>query len=435
LSDGHLTIDRFAAFEDLEAAFRLHADMAVPRQHGGLRLFWEDFRELHANAFRRDPAGRLSAWITANPRDCLAYGTAEQVLRAAVLAGGAAPGRVGRAVERIAARFELSGLRRQPLRTLSGGEAVRLALAKVAGLSPRLGSLTVASPFSWLSEEGRRHFDRLVGDLLPRGVPVELLAMEGEDSREPAPPEPAWTGGRAFRLSAEGVRFPLATPLEAMFGASGRAALEDTDVSLRSPCQLTGGNGQGKSLVARLLAGAVGHSGRIAVGPAQAPPSRARLLFQDVLNQTLMRPPERLAARGHREGALSCYRRMRGLLPEGVRDQALPDPLEGAGAGHRSLPSLFTVKMLLAASRLHARPGALILDEPDWGLTRQSALGLVSAVSAAAGEAGVPVLLISHKPWWLPRVASRLRVEKRSRPSEGPGDPPVRLAFRLVEEG
>jgi hypothetical protein len=89
--------------------------------------------------------------------------------------------------------------------------------------------------------------------------------------------------------------------------------------------------------------------------------------------------------------------------------------------------SMLETKALLAAVRLAARPAALILDEPDWGLNRSEALALTAAVIRAAHRFNVPVLLISHKPWWGGLGASQLRVCKHR--TAGPDE--ARDMFRI----
>jgi ABC-type molybdenum transport system ATPase subunit/photorepair protein PhrA len=77
--------------------------------------------------------------------------------------------------------------------------------------------------------------------------------------------------------------------------------------------------------------------------------------------------------------------------------------------------ALLDIKAVLVATRLASAPAALILDEPDWGMSRQSAIAFVSAVLAAAHRQYTPVLLISHKPWWQPIARSRVLVSRTAR--------------------
>ncbi len=74
--------------------------------------------------------------------------------------------------------------------------------------------------------------------------------------------------------------------------------------------------------------------------------------------------------------------------------------------------SLLDLKLMLTAARLAHKPAAIILDEPDWGFSRQTAIAFVATVVKTAHAMGVAVLLISHKPWWRQVAPSTLRIEK-----------------------
>jgi ABC-type sugar transport system ATPase subunit len=167
---------------------------------------------------------------------------------------------------------------------------------------------------------------------------------------------------------------------------------------------LLGENGQGKSLIAKALAGAVSSegeckiSGRENTGPV-------RILLQDVVGQTLLRNFEAIratAGRGQMHQFQQIYQEILGL-----------NDASGNAAERRSTSrSLLEMKAALLAVRLCGRPGALILDEPDWGLSRPAAIDFVFNVINASQKRGVPVILISHKPWWLDAAGSILQVQR-----------------------
>jgi ABC-type branched-subunit amino acid transport system ATPase component len=87
--------------------------------------------------------------------------------------------------------------------------------------------------------------------------------------------------------------------------------------------------------------------------------------------------------------------------------------IEWSGGG--DFRSLLEIKALLVAVRLCGRPSALILDEPDWGLSRDSAIALVLAIIKVAHEVSTPILLISHKPWWLNLAKSTINVQRTAK--------------------
>jgi Fe-S cluster assembly ATPase SufC len=80
---------------------------------------------------------------------------------------------------------------------------------------------------------------------------------------------------------------------------------------------------------------------------------------------------------------------------------------------------LLEIKLLLVAIRLAEPRTALILDEPDWGLSRVQAIAFVSAVVHVAHARGLPVILISHKPWWQTMARSVRAFHKEVLPPGG----------------
>jgi ABC-type uncharacterized transport system YnjBCD ATPase subunit len=387
----------FKDFEAREDAFRDRVFSLVARKYGGPGRFWNDFRAVSVDDMVRVVHSPI-ACITSNPRDCLAFGTPRQVLDAAVMcAGPSTP--VADAVR----RFDLGENIQQPLRTLSGGETVKLTLAKAWIDTAHCRQLAVASPFSWLSRENAVHFERLLRRCRRLSVPTTLFALEGEDSAAPLSEDDMAgfrRGALPFTMSFKDLRIPLAGGVGSLSRKAAHARVIDLTDELISPCLLVGDNGQGKTLVAKALARALAFDGDARIGTGK-PFGSARLLFQDVITQTLLRSFNALA-RVDDPACAALYHRIAG------RDAGAP----------RAMPaSLLEVKAMLVARRLVTRPGALILDEPDWGLTRTAAIDFVLSVIDAAHDLAVPVLLISHKPWWQPLARSRVRVSRTKKSS------------------
>ena len=285
----------FATYEALEEAFRERIAGLVPRYHAGTRVFWEDFQQLYDNP-ERPGAEDDEAYITINPRDCLAFGTPYQVLQAAWLAARQHPAAPSESPRQVAEKFGLGGQRHQAMRSLSGGETVRLALAKAYLAARHADRLTIASPFSWLSLDHWTDFRLLAAHYRDCGTPLELFALEGEDSTAPAPSGRA-PAPLAFDWRLKGLRLDLGTMMDHLHERPVWAGVAPRDETLDSPCLLCGDNGQGKSLVAKTLAAAMPFSGEASVHVSGAP-ARARLLFQDVFNQALMRSMRQLTSRG-----------------------------------------------------------------------------------------------------------------------------------------
>jgi energy-coupling factor transporter ATP-binding protein EcfA2 len=354
----------------------------------------------------------LPAYISSNPRDGLAFASPHQELAAACMTIRSERTQIEAKIASMAERFGLTATLFQPMRTLSGGETVRLALAKVLLASTRRPQLVIASPFTWLSERHRPLLQQVVAAFSAADKPVRILAMRGEEDRTPMSAD--WLAAASltalpFSLATQGLRIALGLPINALTAEPAVALVHDAAFALASPCLVAGENGQGKSLLAKALSGAVTVEGLFTL-KSDRTCSRARLLFQDVITQTLLRrlsdlrPPTAGANQAPQESFTRILAASEIILARrGRTSPALPD---------RHNADLLTVKAMLAAVRLAARPAALILDEPDWGLTRDAALALVLAIIHVAHALGVPVLIISHKPWWHPLAQSRLSVVK-----------------------
>ena len=337
----------FPTYEKREDAFRDHVHALIPRKYSGPELFWKDFGRIsmaEISRLTRQPV----AYITSNPRDGLAFGTPWQVLQAASMAAQSSGRREAIAPEEIAQLFELREQRDQPLRTLSGGETVRLALAKAYTAAAYCRKLIIASPFSWLSLGNRRHLNELVRRWRVLDYPVEILALEGEDSEAPIDVSEDPAAFRAqqvdFSISLRDLRIQLSSSLNPMVAGRTYARVNDLEIDLRSPCLIVGENGQGKSLIARALAGTLSFEGRAQVTSGHNR-GAVRLLFQDVIAQTLLRSFKAIgASAGSRNGTgpFDVYRRLLQPLPRS--DHPLHNDERGMGCGEGDFPSLLAIK-------------------------------------------------------------------------------------------
>ena len=93
-----------------------------------------------------------------------------------------------------------------------------------------------------------------------------------------------YPGGSDFGLDFENLQIPLGSSINPIYSRQIHARVEDFKADLGSPCLMVGENGRGKSLIAKILAGAISHQGTAEFirGEKSGPP---RLLFQDVIMQ------------------------------------------------------------------------------------------------------------------------------------------------------
>jgi len=429
----------FNTYEEREDAFRRSVAFKLARRYAGPSVFWQDFSRITREGIRADENGHVT-YIPSNPRDCLAFGSAHQVLMAAALTAGGKNADVMKTVSDTAELFGLGEQLEQPIRTLSGGETVKLALAKSYVSLSSCSRIVIASPFAWLSAVNRHLLETVAfeSDRLQKHLSLMILAGE-EDLSLISENDPFFAPDLntvGFRLELSNVRIPLSLSLNPLVSRVYHATVQNTSMHLLSPCLIVGDNGQGKSLVARALAGAITSKGHAAICSESQKPGPASLLFQDVLTQTMLRSFKALtygAASSTSKTVSHIYGDIRNdfntaLHPfagkENVRIQ------DWEAGGH----SLLDIKTVLVATRLALAPSALILDEPDWGLSRHSAIAFVAAVVAAAHRRKTPVLLISHKPWWQPIAKSRVLVSRSKRKkNDDTADPAFSITLTLEE--
>jgi zinc transport system ATP-binding protein len=406
----------FKTYEQREEAFRQRVFSVIPRKYSGPRLFWRDFGRISLNELLKLIEQPI-AYITSNPRDCLAFSTPSQVLTAAQLCAQNQNNDSKISVEKVAEDFDLHENLFQPIRTLSGGETVKLALAKAYLYAAFSQRLTIASPFSWLSRDNRLYFQRLFQHYVNRSLQVELLALEGEDSNEQVENSDSrhaiTIAPVDFSISLKDVRISLGSSLNPLQSQDIYAAVDDLHADLTSPCLIVGENGQGKSLIAKIITGTIASEGN-AILNRKNKSGPARLLFQDVINQTLLRSFDAIAALNDEVGAANPLEIYDNILSEYRQniDNSKNASADFGKVGKGEFHSLLQIKAILVAVRLCGQPCALILDEPDWGLNRESAIAFVLAIIRVSHTLGTPVLLISHKPWWLKLSKSTIRVRR-----------------------
>jgi energy-coupling factor transporter ATP-binding protein EcfA2 len=402
----------FNTYEEREEAFRRSVGFKLARRYAGPAVFWQDFSRITREGIAREENGHV-VYIPSNPRDCLAFGTPHQVLLAAAM-GSEKTGPNGMAaVLETAAAFGIEEQLKQPIRTLSGGETVKLALAKAYVSLPTCSRTVIASPFTWLSATNRHLLKTLVAESWRRNKSLSLLLLAGEEDlsliHDKDPFLAPFPDRLTFSLTLSAVRIPLSLSLNPLVSELSHAAIQDTSLQLASPCLLVGDNGQGKSLVARTLAGAIAARGSTEIISGPQKPGPVCLLFQDVLTQTMLRSFKALTFGVDGAATRKIYEAMKKDF-DAVLQRFNNSGTLRINDWESALHDLLDIKAVLVAARLASAPAALILDEPDWGMSRQSAIAFVSAVTAAAHRQNTAVLLISHKPWWQPIAASRIRV-------------------------
>lgn len=399
----------FNSFEDRDSHLRTNLKVPLPRRHDGPGVFYSDF--LRAMEIFERPNYSL---ITPNPMDYLPFDRVRLILNAAFRLSMRAD---ATEIHNVTNQFDLTHLTHRLVYTLSGGETLRVAMAKCVLESRGTGKLIMSAPWGVLSKAGRRYLGQLLEAYTRDDSDYQILCLEGDTSDEPDSDLKTETGV-PFGIKTESLSISLSDAVESEYYAV--ALVDDFESStLRSPCLIYGENGHGKSLLMKALAGCIPYTGRIAI--LGRPSQRVRLLFQDVSNQALLTGASAdWTIKNDRE-----VNRLNALLLNDVTHR-----LERCGIQVDRGPTLLSTKVAMIAIRLAEDPAALVLDEPDWGLSKAQAVALLRAVISLCNREEVPLLIISHRPWFDRAWCSRVRIE-RMRSSER-GSQVVRL--RVHEE-
>ncbi|WP_316159362.1 hypothetical protein [Bradyrhizobium sp. SZCCHNRI3042] len=387
----------FDSFEEREDYLRSNLKVPLQRRCNGLPTFFADFRSA-MNEHER-PACAL---ITPNPIDYLPFDRVRLILNAAARLGQP---RGEEELQKVVMRFQLERLLQRQIYTLSGGEIFRVAMAKCALEAHALKRLYFAGPWGTLATSNRMFVDELLSAYSAPELSYELLSLSGDASQEAEIPEEAPRDASvAFGISLANLSIPLSDNPNS--GAKSVAKFDDFEASaIASPCLIVGNNGHGKSLLSKALANAIPHEGHARITGRQT--ERVRLIFQDVSNQALL------------SAASLDWSLRNNTLARSIRDRLARDISRTASAALLDAPSLLGTKIDLIALRLAERPAGVVLDEPDWGLTKVQAIALIDAVTKECDQDDIPLLLVSHRPWFDRRIRSRLLVLRNAvTPSE-----------------
>ena len=417
-------ISYFETFEKRESHFREKIHSLLPRKYSGPEVFWRDMRSIVSGLANDVPDYPIS-YITCNPRDCLPYSFVDDVLNATILF---LP-KISRnlLLEETVDTFEINSIRRQQVHTLSGGEVVRLALARnylLAGVSTQA---IISSPFTWLSKKHHSLYRLFAEAFVREGKPVSVLAMAGENDDMPYDGE--IDSDMESQIIIETLRIKLSSDWKDSKEKGEWALVDDVSINIHSPCLLIGDNGAGKSLVAKALSDAVEHTGMAKIR-ANGYIGHSRLLFQDVVMQTLLRPfsvlTETIRFTPKRD-ILKTYKRLINKFVSHFKSKREPVPYIGEFGS--TAKTLLEYKFMLTAIRICCSPTALILDEPDWGLTKNVGIAFVVSAIEVSHENNIPVIIISHKTWWRVIAKSHLSIKKEVVDSHG-----VRYKFNIQKE-
>lgn len=398
-----VSITAFATYEGLVDHFVQSTGIFFPKMAAGRSEFFQGFSQwLHRSA-----VSRPRSVIAPDPAQGLALPNALQILTSALAQSGksASENDAGMLIEKYGLTKKILT---QPVSTLSGGELLLLNYAKAEAQSSFVKTLTACNPVFWLNPARHKYWQSLCNHFAAENRSVEILIMRGDQldshagsERFPTlDPLPVNLVIEKPLVNFPEIQFPVfhsASKLQYLWKPASR--------NIFSPFLLTGDNGIGKSIFARLLAGVYQvSSGKIAVG---AESRSVRLLFQEAITQLFAMSPFEYLARVF-SSSEALLDEAKGFFNEIM--QSIGNPTDSGDARYSS--SLLAGKASLIAARLVEKPALLLLDEPGWGLSRLDAGRLVFNTCRLAHSLGTGVGIISHQPEWHAFAASELKLAK-----------------------
>ncbi|MEQ8637939.1 ATP-binding cassette domain-containing protein [Gimesia maris] len=313
----------------------------------------------------------------------------------------------------------------QPLISFSGGELLLLSYAKAIAMMPLVNSLVACSPVYWLNRRNYRYWNLLIEQYKKNNKSVKVALLAGEPIPQQEPKECINTEQREKisqlkwklivdrpKVIFKEIKFPISYPEVSLLFTS-----DSNEIDLISPTLITGDNGVGKSILAKLLSGIVKPVDGGISSFSENGKSNARLLFQDSIDQIFG-----MSIDNHLDWvfrfdsdkadiAKSVYEEIETSLRSFLTDNHFESLIALGEANKRA--TLLQVKIGLIAERIASLPSLLVLDEPSWGLSKTISHYFVKIICQQAHKYGIAVALISHQlTWWKSVINSHIDLTK-----------------------
>lgn len=400
-----INVFAFDTYEGLVDHFVQSTGIFFPKMAAGRSEFFRAFSQW----LNRSTQSRSRAVITPDPAQGLALPNALQILTSALNQSRKNAG-TAEASELLEKYGLTPKILTQPVNTLSGGELLLLNFAKAEAQCSHVKGLAACNPVFWLSPARHKFWLNLCDSYEAADKNVEALVLRGDHL------DSSSRSDKFSSVDALSVNLLIDSPLvnfpEIQFPVFHAASkllyswVSETD-EVFSPFLITGDNGVGKSIFARLLAGILPiSSGRAAI---MNPDDKrtVRLLFQEAITQLFAMSPFEYLGKAF-SASIALFNEATGLFRE-LMQSIYSDKLSG---DTRNWNSLLAGKACLIAARLAEKPALILLDEPGWGLSRHDAGMLVFHTCRLAHQRETGVGIISHQPEWHDFARSNLKLKK-----------------------
>lgn len=409
-----INISYFTTYEELSDFLDEETGFSPPRIMEGRQFFLNKFNKWFFSF--SDHAFKESNWkcIFPNPSLGLSYPFPIDEISVAASIALQNPSRL--LAQQILDSYHLNEtISKRQTTTLSGGEILLLNFAKAKTLKDIIDKIYICTPTQWLHPTKYSLLEELIHSYHTSGKEVCLLLMEGEDlelhkSDTRSNPIPQsnlqsvinWTlNFKDLNVEFDERTFPQPSP-----ASNIKYNPRNFDAELQSPTLLIGDNGVGKSVFVKLLSGITKPTKGEFIVRCLGRQGHARVLMQDSLDQlfgeTIDNHLNRVFIFDQKRGenVKGIYSSMLNSLRERVKseDNLRTKTLITSDASF--IETILQVKFALTAERIGSNPPLLILDEPDWCLSKQLTELFIQIVVEAAHNKLIPVLIITHLNSW-----------------------------------
>lgn len=416
LSDIHMVESKyFVTYEDLVEYLELKTGFAPPQIIEGKGLFLGKFNKWFTNF--EDVSSENVNWRCIFPDPKLNISYPYPIDEITVACSLCCSPSAHDDANKILHDYHLdASLSKRQTMTLSGGELLLLSFAKAQGLKDLTETLYVCTPTQWLHPTKYFLLENLINEYSNSGKTVSLLLLEGEQI-DIAPDNDVQAQEQLPSVQVESLPWSLhIKSLLKIFDAQTfpknspekiiRYVPADFDREFESPTLVTGDNGVGKSVFVKMLSNIYQPTtGRIAIR-CLGNEGYARVLMQDSLDQlfgeTINDHFTRVFKFDKAKGkqARELYEKMLDELRLALRSNVKLRKIKLAASNSGTIETVLQVKFALVCERLASKPPLLILDEPDWCLSRPVTELFTSIVVNAAHKNHIPVLIITHLQDW-----------------------------------
>ncbi len=396
----------FEDFEHLVDQFTDKTGVFFPKLACGGKAFFSGFSDW-MNQSRKVAS---FAMITPDPVQGLSLPNARQIISSQIssIADNVDDEKICELLSRYGLPAEILS---QPVSTLSGGELLLLTYAKADTQIEMVSAFFACNPLFWLNSSRHHFWHQLCERYSAAGRPIEALVLSDEDSFSAdarqveccLPPLSLNFDVKELQVTFPEIKFPVFHPEKQLYYQNNLP-----EPVIASPFLITGDNGVGKSLLAKILADVIPVSRGCARVVSQNGSSVVRLLFQESISQLFARLPLEYLA-----DAFSGSRELHNVALEIFASifKYCTDT-DDFNIFDNSSHNLLAVKTALIAARLAAKPALLLLDEPAWGLSRLHSCRLVYQCCKIAHAQGTAVGIVSHQPSWHRFVAANIHLKK-----------------------